>query len=158
MIRPWAAGRALVGRCDGAAAGVVARGAAAAVAAAAVAATVVTVMVKTAAAARRGGVGAVAAAAVLPARLVGGEALDDAVARQHAAVDAEVAADHEGAHGRVLLRQHVRLVGQIRLVLAAVDEHEARVASGVPVALVHGVHPSAAPAEAYNKKGQGFQS
>jgi len=51
-----------------------------------------------------------AAASVLAAGLVGRQALDDAVARQHAAIDGEVAADHEGAHGRVLLRERVRFV------------------------------------------------
>lgn len=98
-------------------------------------------------AARGGSVGA-AAPAVLGPRLAGRKALDDAIAGQHAAVDREVTTDHECTHGSVLLSQFVRLVRQVCLVLAAVDEHQARVACGVPVALVHGVHPSAAPAEA----------
>lgn len=33
----------------------------------------------------------------------GGETLDNAVAGQHASVDGEVAADHEGTHGGVFL-------------------------------------------------------
>lgn len=76
------------------------------------------------------------------------QALDDAVAGQHASVDREVATDHKGTHGSVLLSKNVRLVGEIRLVLAAVDQDKTSVAAVVPVALVHGVCPSSTPAEA----------
>lgn len=72
----------------------------------------------------RRGVAALAATA----RIGGsGQSLDDAVPGEHAAVDGEVAADHEGAHGGVFLGQDVRLVGEVRLILAAVDEDEASV-------------------------------
>lgn len=84
-----------------------------------------------------------AALAVLGAiRLVGGQALDNAVAREHAAVDAEVATHHEGAHGRVLTRQVVRLVSQVRLVLTPVNQHVACVPRGFPVAFVGGSTPA----------------
>lgn len=84
-----------------------------------------------------------AALAVLGAiRLVGGQALDNAVAREHAAVDAEVTAHHKGAHSRVLARQVVRLVGQVRLVLAPVDQYVARIPRGFPVAFVGGRAPA----------------
>lgn len=49
------------------------------------------------------------------------ETLDDAVAGKHASVDREVAADHKSAHGGVFLGQNVGLVGQVGLILAAVD-------------------------------------
>ena len=65
----------------------------------------------------RGGVAALSSTAVVRC----GEALDDAVAGQHTSVDGEVAADHKGTHGGVFLSEHVGLIGQIRLVFAAVD-------------------------------------
>lgn len=52
---------------------------------------------------------------------IGRESLDDAIASEHPAVDREVAADHEGAHGSILLSQHVGLVCQVGLVLASID-------------------------------------
>jgi len=82
------------------------------------------------------------------ARVLSRQALDDAVAGQHASVDREVATDHKGTHGGVLLSKNVRLVGEIRLVLAAVDQDKTSVAAVVPVALVHGVCPSSASAKA----------
>lgn len=92
-----------------------------------------------------------AAAAVRGSR----ETLDDAVAGKHASVDREVAADHEGAHGGVFLGQDVGLVGQIGLVLAAVDQYEAGVATGVLVAFVGGISPSSTAAEACGEVGNG---
>lgn len=76
------------------------------------------------------------------------KALDNAVAGEHAAVDGEVAADHEGTHGGILLGQSIGLVGQVGLVFAAVDEDMACEAAGVTRAFVGWVHPSAAPAKA----------
>lgn len=77
------------------------------------------------------------------------EPLYDTVADEHAAVDREVPANHEGPHGGVLLGQAVRLVGQIRLVLASIDQDQAGVAIGVPVNLVGRVLPPPSPAQAY---------
>lgn len=74
--------------------------------------------------------------------------LNDAVAGQHATIHREVAAHHEGSHGSVLLRQEIRFVGEIGLILAAVDHNEARVAAVVTVTLVRRIRPPAAPAEA----------
>lgn len=59
---------------------------------------------------------------LLPTALTRRQALHDPIPRQHAAVDREVPAHHERAHGGVLLRQPVGRVGQVRLVLAPVDE------------------------------------
>lgn len=51
------------------------------------------------------GGGRVAAAfADLAAGIIGRQALDDPVAGEHAPIDREVPADHEGTHGCVLLR------------------------------------------------------
>lgn len=88
------------------------------------------------------------AALSTPVRVRSREALDNSVAGKHAAVDGEVSAHHEGAHGRILLGEEVRLIGEIRLVLPAIDENKTSVASWITVALVHGVRPSSAPAEA----------
>lgn len=86
----------------------------------------------------------------LPARaLTRRQPLDHAVARQHASIDREVAADHERPHRRVLLRQPVGLVGEVGLVLAAVDQHEAGEPRGVAVRLVQGVSPSSTPTQAW---------
>jgi hypothetical protein len=80
--------------------------------------------------------------------IVGGrEALDNAIAGQHTTVDREVATHHEGAHGRVLLGQEVRLVRQVCLVFASVDEDQTRVPFTIPAALVRGIHPTSASAE-----------
>lgn len=76
------------------------------------------------------------------------QALDDAVAGQHATIHREVPADHEGAHRRVLACQLVRFVRQIRLVLPPVDQHQAGVPARVPEHVVGGLFPSAAVAEA----------
>ena len=78
----------------------------------------------------------------------GGESLDDAVAGEHAAIDGKVPADHKGTHGSVLLRQDVRLVGQVRLVLTPVYENKAGEAVVASVAFVGGVCPSAPTAKA----------
>lgn len=83
----------------------------------------------------------------LAARFGGGHALDDAVAGQHAAVDREVATDHEGSHGGILLGQAARLVEVVSLVLAAIDQDEACVAPGLLVAFVRGVDPTPALAK-----------
>lgn len=69
-------------------------------------------------------------------RLSGREPLDDAVAREHAAVDGKVAADHEGAHGGILLGQRVGLIGEVCLVLSSVDQDQTGVATVVTVTLV----------------------
>lgn len=96
------------------------------------------------AAATRGRVAALATTA----RVRGGrESLDDSVAGEHAAVDGEVPADHEGAHGGVLLGQDVGLVGEIRLVLTPVYEDEAGEAIDVSVQLVGGIRPASSSAE-----------
>jgi hypothetical protein len=79
--------------------------------------------------------------------LIGRQPLDDAVARQHTSVDGKVAAHHEGTHRRILLRQAVRLVGKIGLVLSAVNEHQTGEAGRVPVRLVQGVSPSSTPTQ-----------
>lgn len=52
---------------------------------------------------------------------IGWKSLDNSVASKHAAVDGKVAANHERAHGSVLLSQQVGLVCQVGLVLASVD-------------------------------------
>jgi hypothetical protein len=80
--------------------------------------------------------------------LAGRQPLDHAVARQHASVDREVAAYHEGPHGRVLLSQPVGLVREVGLVLPAIDEHEAGEARRAAVRLVQGISPSSTPAQA----------
>jgi hypothetical protein len=49
----------------------------------------------------------VAALAAAAAGLGSRQALDDAVAGQHAPVDGKVAAHHKGTHGGVLLGEHV---------------------------------------------------
>lgn len=85
----------------------------------------------------------------LAARLGGGHALNDAVASQHAAVDGEVAADHKGTHGGVLLGEVARLVEIVGLVLAAVDEDVACVAPRLLVTFVRGVDPTPALAKTY---------
>jgi hypothetical protein len=107
---------------------------------------------------RRGGAAAAevdrvaAATVVVPppvsaTALIGRQPLDDAVARQHTSVDGKVAAHHEGTHRRVLLRQAVGFVGEIGLVLPAVDEHQTGEAGRVPVRLVQGVSPSSTPTQ-----------
>lgn len=79
--------------------------------------------------------------------LIRRQSLDDAIASQHTSIHREVAAHHEGAHSRVLLRQSVALVREVRLVFAPIDEHEAGEARRAPVRLVQGIPPAAAPAQ-----------
>lgn len=81
--------------------------------------------------------------------IAGRQSLDDPVAGEHASIDGKVTAHHEGTHGSVLLSQHIRLVCEVRLILTAVDQHEAGVATVTTVTLVHGVGPSSSPAEAF---------
>jgi len=88
------------------------------------------------------------------AGLIGRQPLNDPVSGQHAPVDREVSAHHKGPHGGVLLSQHVRLVCEVRLILAAVHKNKAGVAVRVSVALVHGVPPTASTAKAYSISGQ----
>lgn len=102
--------------------------------------------------ARGSGRGMPAGLPVLAIGLVCGEALDDAIARQHAAVDAEVAAHHEGPHGGVLARQLICLVGQVGLILAAVDQYQAGVPGLLTVAFVGWGRPSTSLAEACRKR------
>ena len=83
------------------------------------------------------------------ARVIGRKPLDDAIASEHASIDGEVPAYHEGPHGSVLLGQGVRFVRNVRLVLPSIDQHEARVPAGVPIALVGRVLPPTTPAQAY---------
>lgn len=59
----------------------------------------------------------------LAGRVICWQSLDDSITGQHAPVDREVPAHHEGTHRCVLLGQGVGFVGKIRLVLAAIDEH-----------------------------------
>ena len=92
------------------------------------------------------------AALVAALGLPGRKPLNDAVAGQHAAIDGELPAHHEGSHSSILLSQDIRFVGKVRLVLAAIDQHEARVAAVVTVALVRRVRPSATTAEAWKEK------
>lgn len=80
---------------------------------------------------------------------IGREPLDNTIAGKHAAVDGKVAANHERAHGCVLLSQQIRLIRQVGLVLASVDQDKASKAIRITVTLVRGVCPSSAPAEAY---------
>lgn len=96
---------------------------------------------------RRHGGRVAAALSVLAIGLVRWQTLDDAVAGQHAAIHREVPADHEGTHCRVLSRQLVRFVRQIRLVLASVNQHKASVPASVPEHVVRRLFPSAPVAE-----------
>lgn len=83
-----------------------------------------------------------------PSTLISWQALNDAVAGQHAAIDREVPAHHKGTHGGVFLGQIVGFVCKIGLVLAAIDQNQASVAVHVVEAVVHGIHPPTAPAKA----------
>lgn len=80
--------------------------------------------------------GRVAALAAAGFDVRDGQPLNDAVAGEHPTVDREVAAHHKGTHGGVLLRQEIRFVREIRLVLPAVHEDQAREATSITVALV----------------------
>lgn len=81
------------------------------------------------------------------ARLCGRKTLNDAVASKHATIHREVAANHEGSHGSILLGQPIWFVGEIRLVLAAIDKNEASKATVIAVTLVHWVCPSTSSAK-----------
>lgn len=85
---------------------------------------------------------------LFPGCVVGGKTLDNAIARHHTAIDAEVATHHERTHGRILASQFVGLVRQICLVLAPIDQHQARIPRRFPVALVGGLGPPTPLAEA----------
>lgn len=112
------------------------------------AAAVVTVRVRRVGVCGRRGRVAAAALPVLAIGLVCRQPLDNAIAGQHATIDAEVPAHHEGTHGRVLACQLIRFVRQVGLVLAPVDQDQARVATGFPVTLVCGLFPPTPLAEA----------
>lgn len=93
-----------------------------------------------------------AALPVLPVGFVRWQTLDNSVTGQHAVVDGKASADHEGTHGGVLTRQLVRLVGKIRLILASVDQYQAGIARGLPVAFVCRLCPSTTLAEACRRR------
>lgn len=76
-----------------------------------------------------------------PAGIIGRETLDDAVAGKHASIDGKVPAYHKGPHGRIFLGQGVRFVCKICLVLAAVHQNQACVATRISVTLVRRVLP-----------------
>ena len=76
------------------------------------------------------------------------QTLDNAIASEHAAIDRKVPANHEGTHGCVLLGQATGLVREIGLILAPIDQNQAGVAIGAPVALIARVMPPTAPAKA----------
>ena len=84
---------------------------------------------------------------VTPAGVIGWEALDDSIPGEHAPVDREVPADHEGPHGGILLGQSIRFVSQVCLVLAAIDKDQAGIATGIAVAFVRRVLPTPSPAQ-----------
>ena len=48
---------------------------------------------------------------VTPASVIGWETLDDSIPGEHAPIDREVPAHHEGSHSSILLGQAVRFVG-----------------------------------------------
>jgi hypothetical protein len=75
------------------------------------------------------------------------QALDDAIACEHATIDGKVPAHHKGTHSRVFLSQDVGFVCKIRLILAPVDKNKARVAAVATVTLIHWVGPPSTAAE-----------
>lgn len=79
--------------------------------------------------------------------LSGRQPLNNPVAGKHTTIDREVAADHEGTHGGVLLGQRVGFVSEIRLILSSVDQDQTGVTAVVPVALVCGIPPSTSSAK-----------
>jgi hypothetical protein len=85
--------------------------------------------------------------AVPPTTLIRRQSLNDPISCQHPTVYREVSADHECSHCSILLRQSVRLVGQIGLVLPSIDENEAGVSRTVPIGLVAGIVPIATAAK-----------
>lgn len=82
----------------------------------------------------------------------GREALHDTVPREHPSVGREILAHHERPHGGVLLRQGIRYVGEISLVLTAVDQDQAGEPARVTVALVRRILPPASSAETYESR------
>jgi len=56
--------------------------------------------------------------------LIRRQSLDNAIARQHTSIDRKVAAHHERPHRCVLLSQPVGFVGEIGLVLSAIDQYQ----------------------------------
>jgi hypothetical protein len=56
--------------------------------------------------------------------LIRRQSLNNAIACQHTSIDRKVAAHHERPHSRVLLSQPIGLVGEIGLVLSAIDEYK----------------------------------
>lgn len=93
-----------------------------------------------------------AALPVLPVGFVRRQTLDDPITGQHAVVDRKASADHERTHGGILTRQLVRLVGKIRLILPSVDQYQAGIARGLPIAFVCRLCPSTTLAEACGRK------
>ena len=81
------------------------------------------------------------------AALIGRQALHDTIACQHAPIDREVAANHEGSHGRILLGQSIRLVRKIRLIFSPIDEDETGEARGTSVCFVQWITPTSTPTE-----------
>lgn len=85
-----------------------------------------------------------------------GQALDDAVggplartlAREHAVVGREVAADHVGLHGGAFIGQFFRLERDVGAVLAVVDSHLAVMAAAAAERFVMGIRPLTALTEA----------
>lgn len=90
-----------------------------------------------------------AALPVFAGCLICWQSLNDAVPGEHAAIDGEVPADHKGPHGRILLGKGVRFVREIGLILATVHKHQAGIAIGIAVALVHGIPPPTPAAKAF---------
>lgn len=74
-------------------------------------------------------------------RIIGWQALDDTISGKHPPIDGKVPAHHEGPHGSIFLGQGVRFVCQIRLVLTAVHQDQARVATRVSVTLIRRILP-----------------
>lgn len=69
--------------------------------------------------------------------------------RVHAVVDGEVATDEIRPHGGALPRQGLVLADNVRLVLAVVDAHSARVSGRAVVQFVQRFWPAPASAETY---------
>jgi len=72
------------------------------------------------------------------------QSLDDSVSREHTSINAKVSANHESTHRRVLLRQPIRFVGEICLVLSSVDQHQTSKPRRASVRLVQWVTPTSA--------------
>lgn len=100
-------------------------------------------------------VASVAAGRAVVARLLGtrvlasinsGKTLHNSIAGEHPTINRKVPAHHEGPHGGVLLGEAIRFVCQICLVLAAVDQDQASVATRITVAFVCRVLPPSSSA------------